>query len=94
MTDIIDSDLELGEPVLPAAALGANPLSPVMSQAGGNEQRLVQVLESLTTLVAKQAAPRDQGIRGSDLAKVLKAPEAFRPKDRDAELAQVLAFWC
>ena len=83
----IESDDELGEPALPPAALGANPFSPV-SAAGGNEQRLVQVLENLTTLVANQAAPREQGIRGRDLAKVLKAPEAFRPKDRDAELAQ------
>ena len=83
----IESDGELGEPALPPAALGANPFSPVAA-ASGNEQRLVQVLENLTTLVANQAAPREQGIRGRDLAKVLKAPEAFRPKDRDAELAQ------
>ena len=76
----IESDDELGEPALPPAALGANPFSPVAA-ASGNEQRLVQVLENLTTLVANQAAPREQGIRGRDLAKVLKAPEAFRPKD-------------
>ena len=89
------SDEELGEPVGPALPAGpampGNPFSPV-SAAGMpgtlNEQRLMTVLENLTTLVSSSSSgAREQSIRGRDLAKVLKAPEPFRPKDRDAELS-------
>ncbi|CAE7034980.1 unnamed protein product [Symbiodinium sp. CCMP2592] len=84
-----DSDEELGAPAGAFVPPG-NPFSPASaaSRAPPNEERLMQVLENLTTLVSNNtAAPREQAIRGRDLAKVLKAPEPFRRKDRDAELS-------
>ncbi|CAE7214928.1 unnamed protein product [Symbiodinium sp. CCMP2592] len=84
-----DSDEELGAPAGAFVPPG-NPFSPASaaSRAPPNEERLMQVLENLTILVSNNtAAPREQAIRGRDLAKVLKAPEPFRPKDRDAELS-------
>ena len=48
------------------------------------------VLENLTTLVANSAAStKDQSIKGRDLAKVLKAPEPFKPKDTGCRAVNV-----
>ena len=92
------SDSELGVPG--QASQPANPFSPV-SPAGAagspmnatNEQRLMQVLESVTLLLQTQTAARESSsskpmLSGKDLARVIKQPEAFDPRDREAELAK------
>ena len=73
-----------------------NPFSPTANAAAANEQRLMQVLESVTLLLQNQAAASAATtgstsvtpvITGKDLSKIIKQPEAFHPKDRDAELS-------
>ena len=82
----------------------SNPFSPTAggatASAAANEQRLMQVLESVTLLLQNQAAAAAvpatgfsaQGassgmLTGKDLSKIIKQPEPFSPKDRDQELS-------
>ena len=49
----------------------------------------MQVLETLTLLLQAQTASQDSSrarpmLSGKDLARVIKQPEAFDPKDREA----------
>ena len=75
-----------------AQAAATNPFSPAHGGAN-NEQRLVQVLESVTMLLQNQAATsaaalsNRTAVTGKDLSKIIKQPEPFSPKDRDAELS-------
>ena len=93
-----------GPPQVPVAGpqaqdipVAPNPFSPTANAAAAaNEQRLMQVLESVTLLLQNQAAASAATtgstsvtpvIAGKDLSKIIKQPEAFHPKDRDAELS-------
>ena len=77
--------------------VATNPFSPTAATAAtANEQRLMQVLESVTLLLQNQAATSAAAtastsvtpmLTGKDLSKVIKQPEGFHPKDRDSELS-------
>ena len=90
--DDLDDDMPPGNPFAPTSPTAAASGAPGEASSGRvNEGRLLQVLESLTTLVQSQAqssasadAPQ---IRGRDLTKVLRPPDPFKPKDRDGELS-------
>ena len=105
----LDSDDDELEQDVPGAANPFSPLSPSMNVPGplpfqanvggspqvtqGNEQRLMQVLESVTLLLQNQihgsgSSSSSSTLSGKDLAKVLKAPERFSATSREAELAQ------
>ena len=105
----LDSDDDELEQDVPGVANPFSPLSPSMNVPGplpfqanvggspqvtqGNEQRLMQVLESVTLLLQNQihgsgSSSSSSTLSGKDLAKVLKAPERFSATSREAELAQ------
>ena len=78
--DDLDDDMPPGNPFAPTSTAAASGAPGEASSGRVNAGRLLQVLESLTTLVQSQAqssasadAPQ---IRGRDLTKVLRPPAA------------------